>query len=73
MTSLPMMKGVMMRYKAGKAQKKAPKKDRERDAQAARALDKDPGGGGDGGKKKRSPSGRREVPPRGPSCASTAG
>ncbi len=61
--SLPEMKRAMTRYKAGKAQKKALKKDRERDARAARARDKDSGGGGGGGKKKRSPSRRRAVPP----------
>ncbi len=47
----------MTRYKAGKAQKKALKKDRER------AQDKDSSGGGGGGKKKCSPSRRSAVPP----------
>ncbi len=59
--SLPEMKRAMMRYKAGKAQKKALNK--ERAARAAGARDKDSGGGGGGGKKKRSPSRRRAVPP----------
>ncbi len=53
----------MTRYKAGKAQKKAFKKDKEQDALAAWARNKDSGGGGGGGKKKRSPSRRRAVPP----------
>ncbi len=53
----------MTRYKTGKAQKKALKKDRERDARAAQARDKDSGGGRGGGQKKRSPSLRRTVPP----------
>ena len=61
--SLQEMKRAMTRYKAGKVQKNALKKDRERDAQAARALDKDSSGGGGGGKKKRSPSRRHTVPP----------
>ncbi len=49
--SLPEMKRAMMRYKAGKAQKKALKKERERGARAAWTQDKDSGGGGGGGKK----------------------
>ncbi len=61
--SLLEMKRAMTRYKAGKAQKKALKKDKERAAQAARAHDKDSSCGGGGGKKKRSPSCRRAVPP----------
>ncbi len=61
--SLPEMKRAMTKYKAGKAQKKALKKDRERDTRAARARDKDTGGGSFGSKKKRSPSRRRAVPP----------
>ena len=61
--SLPEMKWAMTRYKAGKAQKKALKKDRERDTRAARAPDKDSGGGGGGGKKKRSPSSRHIISP----------
>ncbi len=71
--TLPDMKRALTRYKAGKAQKKALKKDRDkdRDSRAARARDKEPGGGG-GGKKKRSPS-RRTVPPSGASCASAVG
>ncbi len=53
--SLPEMKRAMTKYKAGKAQKKALKKDREKDAaRAPRAREKGPVGGG--GKKKRSPS-----------------
>ncbi len=63
MPSLPEMKWAMTRYTAGKAQKKALKKDRERDAWAARAHNKDSGGGGSSGKKKRSLSWRRAVPP----------
>ncbi len=57
------MKRALTRYKAGKAQKKALKKDRDRyrDSRAARVRDKEPSGGG-GDKRKRSPS-RRAVPP----------
>ena len=53
----------MTRYKAGKAQKKAFKKDGEWDARASRARNKDSGCRGGDGKKKRSPSRRRVVPP----------
>ncbi len=42
---LPEMKQALKRYKAVKAKKKALKKDRERDAQAAKAQDNEPGGG----------------------------
>ncbi len=63
MPSLLEMKWAMTRYTAGKAQKKALKKDRERDARATRAHNKDSGGGGGSGKKKRSLSWRRAVPP----------
>ncbi len=68
--SLPEMKWAMTRYKAGKAQKKAFKKDGEWDARASRARDKDSGCRGGGGKKKRSPSRRRVDPLSGASCAS---
>ncbi len=51
--TLPDMKRALTRYKAGKAQKKALKKDRDRDrdSRAARARDKEPAGGGGGMKK----------------------
>ena len=61
--TLPVMKWAIMRYKGGKAKKKALKKDRDKEhnSQAARARNKETGAGGSGNTKP-SPS-RRAVPP----------
>ncbi len=62
--SLPGIKRVMRSYNEGKAQKKALKKELERDAWAAQAQERGTGGGGKGRglRKMLLPSGRRVVP-----------
>ncbi len=73
--SLPEMKRVMRSYKAGKAQKKALKKERERETRAARAHERAAGDGGNGWRRKRSghPPLAVRFPPSGANSACAVG